>query len=210
MASDSQLLRPMPGLVSATLRTLVGLSLLTFIWGRFDSRIGGPWGGASLCVDADWISVGVGSDHVASHLKGRSTVDFTPRFCASHATSYQHLLQTAVGLSLLVVTVGGLYLLNKALSTAARDGVYTRQTAARLANLGRWMLFVPLAGSLLVANVQALLLATLTTLAPLTAGGWTHFWHVPYLSMLTGAGLIVFARITRAGSDMREDLDGVV
>lgn len=35
-------------------------------------------------------------------------------------------------------------------------------------------------------------------------------WSAPYLAILTGLGLLTFARITRAGASMREDLAGVV
>lgn len=43
-----------------------------------------------------------------------------------------------------------------------------------------------------------------------SAGTWLGMWTFPYLAVLTGLGLLTFARITSAGASMREDLEGVV
>lgn len=71
-----------------------------------------------------------------------------------------------------------------------------------------------LVGSLVVeiveANARAAVLAALAKSADFSAGTWLDLWTFPYLAVLTGLGLLTFARITHAGASMREDLEGVV
>ncbi|NUR68552.1 MAG: hypothetical protein HOQ47_22580, partial [Streptomyces sp.] len=60
------------------------------------------------------------------------------------------------------------------------------------------------------SNLKAAVLAQLATNHDFTASSWLELWSIPYLAVLTGLGLLTFARITRAGAAMREDLEGVV
>ncbi|MEW2275435.1 DUF2975 domain-containing protein, partial [Streptomyces griseofuscus] len=109
-----------------------------------------------------------------------------------------------------LLLLGGLYLLHRFLRGAAREGVYTARTASRLRLVGWWLL----AGSLVVefaqANARAALLAALAKNVDFSAGSVLGMWHFPYLAALTGLGVLTFARITRQGVSMREDLEGLV
>ncbi|WP_351229599.1 hypothetical protein [Streptomyces sp. NPDC002133] len=76
--------------------------------------------------------------------------------------------------------------------------------------LGWWLLVGSLVVEVAEANARAALLAALSKNADFSAGTWLSMWTPPYLAVLTGLGLLTFARITRAGTSMREELEGVV
>ncbi|WP_405682622.1 DUF2975 domain-containing protein [Streptomyces sp. NBC_01238] len=94
--------------------------------------------------------------------------------------------------------------------SAARDGLYTTQTAERLRRLGWWLL----AGSVLAAIATSLaekaLIASLSLDSGISAVSGMWSWDVPFMAILTGLGVLSFARIMRVGITMREDLDGTV
>ncbi len=60
------------------------------------------------------------------------------------------------------------------------------------------------------ASARAALLATLTDNVTFSAEAVLHTSAFPYLTVLTALGVLTFARITRVGVAMREDLEGTV
>ncbi|MEU1803880.1 hypothetical protein [Streptomyces sp. NPDC019937] len=130
--------------------------------------------------------------------------------CAQEATTGQSILANIGSLTSLVAWIGGLFLLNRLLGNAARTGIHTPQTASRLRLLGWWLLVGSVITQTVAAFAQTALLDTLSRSAELSAGAWIQAWDPPYLAILTGSGLLAFARITRVGSKMREDLEGLV
>jgi hypothetical protein len=107
-------------------------------------------------------------------------------------------------------TVGALLLALRVIRSALRDGLYTTQAAERLRRLGWWLL----AGSVLTAIATSMaekaLIASLSLDSGISAVSGMWLWDVPFMAILTGLGVLSFARIMRVGITMREDLDGTV
>ena len=204
MTEDRKLLQPFSTVVSVALHLLI-VALSVGVISKF---ISGGWGAGDLCVvDASASSsskpIGFAPEHGAS-------VDSVPRYCVEDPSSYQRLLDQLDRLPFLLLLIVVLFLLNRLLQGAARDGIYTLQTASRLRLLGWLLLLGSLAAEVVQANAKAALIATLAESKDLSAGSWLGMWTPPYLALLTALGLLTFARITRAGTAMREDLQGVV
>ncbi|MFI7316803.1 hypothetical protein [Streptomyces venezuelae] len=138
----------------------------------------------------------------------RVTVNASPEYCTSHPSRGQQALEVLRDLPSTILMLGGLLLLNRLLRGAARDGVYTAQTASRLWGLGWWLL----AGSLVTAVAQAIAKAELlaTFVEEDMADALGNVWDIPYFSLFTALGLFTFARIVRAGVVMREDVEATI
>lgn len=206
---DRKLLEPLSTVVSGGLRLLIGLLLAGFLLNAVNGSV--PlWDAADACVTADWTSSSSAGADAAFGARDGAHVSVVPQYCADRPGAWQRTLGILSEVPAFVLLVGGLVLLNRLLRSAARDGVYTRQTAQRLRFLG-WFL---LAGSLVAATARAVseaaLLATLADDAPFSPGTVLGAAAFPYLAILTALGLLAFARVTRAGAVMREDLEGVV
>jgi hypothetical protein len=204
MTDDRKLLEPMATVVSIVLRTL--LVLLTA--GLVYSALHGSWGDINVCV-ADESTTGSGTPGAFVPESG-AQVDSIPRYCAENPDASLRLLNELGALPSTFLLISGLFLLHRLLRSAARDGVHTVRTASRLRLLGWWLLVGSLVVEITEANARAALLAELAESADFSAGTWLDMWTAPYLALLTGLGLLTFARITRAGASMREDLEGVV
>ncbi|WP_433343099.1 hypothetical protein [Streptomyces sp. CA-253872] len=83
------------------------------------------------------------------------------------------------------------------------------RTAARLRLLGCWLFFGSLVAALGKALAQGALLDAMRTDTQF-ASAVLGRWDTPWLALLTGLGLLTFARVVRAGAALREDLEGVV
>ena len=199
---NQKLLEPIATVASVALRLLMALIVAAFAL----STVHG-WGGHSVCI-TDWTS---DSSYAARDFipEPGARVGSVPRYCAENATDSQDTLAMLGPLTSLVVNVGGLFLLNRLLRCASRDGVHTLQTAGQLRLLGWWLLMGSLAAATVAAVSQTALLASLARGVDFTAFSWIQVWNAPYLAMLVGIGLLTFSRITRAGAKMREDLEGL-
>ncbi|MEZ0106132.1 hypothetical protein ABH920_000113 [Catenulispora sp. EB89] len=91
-----------------------------------------------------------------------------------------------------------------ALAAAHRKGLYTSGFATRLRFLG-WFL---VADSVLRPAVEHY--AARKLWATLAAGPIDHRWAVLWIYLFAGLALLSLARIMRVGTEMREDLEGVV
>ncbi|MEY6563968.1 hypothetical protein AB8B12_03180 [Streptomyces sp. PGLac3x] len=208
MSEDRKLLQPLTGVVSVVLRVLLGTLVVGFVLSLFVDGV--HWGRGDVCVTADWTGTS-GSDFGPYETLPGAGVNYTPTFCPleSTGTGWQQFLGVMRTVPVTVLLVRGLFLLDRLLRLAARDGVHTPETAARLRVLGWWLLL----GSLVVETVGAVaggaLLATLTE-GDLVSLAWTQLWSAPYLAVLTGLGLLTFARIVGASARMRDELDAVV
>lgn len=204
MPEDGKMLEPMATVVSVVLRVL--LALLTA--GLVFSVVRGSWGGASVCVTDDSGS----SSTVPGGFLPESGVQVgsVPRYCAENPDAQLRFLDALGTLPSTLLLISGLFLLHRLLQGAAGDGIHTVRTAARFSRLGWWLLLGSLVVEIVEANARAALLAELAKSADFTAGAWLGLWSTPYLAVLTGLGLLTFARITLAGASMREDLEGVV
>ncbi|MEU6211876.1 hypothetical protein ABZ891_18470 [Streptomyces sp. NPDC047023] len=209
MTQDRKLLEPLATVVSVGLRLLIGLLLISGVL----SVINGSapfWGSADTCVTADWItSSSVAADSLAAAGEG-ARVNAIPQYCAENPDARQQLLAALGHLPSLIVLAGGLALLNRLLTSAARDGVHTLQSATRLRTLGWWLLAGCLLAEITEAAAQAALLATMTDQGKSSVETAMQLVSPPYAMVLTALGVLTFARITSAGAVMREDLEGVV
>ncbi|MFJ6083038.1 DUF2975 domain-containing protein [Streptomyces sp. NPDC092369] len=204
MPEDRKLLEPMATVVSVVLRTLLALVAAGLIL----NVVHGGLADVSVCVTDDSTT---SSESPAGLLpEPGAQVDSVPRYCAQNPDATLRLLNQLGDLPSTLLLISGLFLLHRLLQGAVRDGVYTARTAARLRLLGWWLLVGSLVAEIVEANVRAAVLADLAQAADFTAMTWLGLWSPPYLAVLTGLGLLTFARITRAGAAMREDLEGVV
>lgn len=206
---DRKLLEPLSTVVSGGLRLLIGLLLAGFLLNVVNGSV--PfWDGANTCVTADWTSSSSAATDAAFGARDGAHVSAVPRYCADHPSAWQRTLGILSEAPALVVLVGGLTLLDRLLRSAGRDGAYTRQAASGLRFLGWYLLVGSLVAAIARAASQAALLATLADDAAFSPGTVLGATAFPYLVLLTALGLLVFARVVRAGATMREDLEGTV
>lgn len=126
-----------------------------------------------------------------------------------HPTAGQALAFAVTLLPADLLRVGALYLAMRLARTAARDGVYTVQSARLVLFLGWWLLAGGLVASLAAGFARLTLLGLLVTWHV----DWLHWpaaWGVSWPVETFGLGLIIFARIMRTGAGMRADLEGTV
>lgn len=204
MSEDRKMLEPMATVVSIALRVLLALVTLGVVF----RTVHGGWGDGGACITDD--STGVGIDGGYFFPEKGAQADAIPHYCAEAAGTSLQFLDQLTTLPSDLLLIGGLFLLHRLLQGAARDGVYTALTASRFRLLGWWLLAGSLVADLIESNAKAAVLAKLATNHDFTAASWLEMWSTPYLLILTGLGLLTFARITSAGAAMREDLEGVV
>ncbi|MFK0238722.1 DUF2975 domain-containing protein [Streptomyces vinaceus] len=209
VTQDRKLLEPLTTVVSFGLRLLIGLLLISGVLAAFNGSAS-LWGSADSCVTADWITSSSGIIDSAFAASGGAHVNAIPQYCTENPDAAQQLLAALSHLPSLVVLIGTLTLLHRLLTAAARDGVHTTQSAARLQTLGWWLLAGCLIAKAVEALAQAALLATMTDQVTFSAETTMQLLSPPYTMALTALGVLTFARITKAGAVMREDLEGVV
>jgi hypothetical protein len=129
--------------------------------------------------------------------------------CTASPTVGQALAFAVTLLPIDLLRLGALYLVMRLARVAARDGAYTAKAARLVLVLGWWLLAGGLAATLAEAFAQVNLLAQLVTW-PVDWGQWPAAWSVSWPVFWFGLGLIVFARVMRAGAVMRADLEGTV
>ncbi|MER7319936.1 hypothetical protein OG998_08880 [Streptomyces albidoflavus] len=206
MSEDRKLLEPLTSIVSIALRILLGALVAGFFLNLFVDGV--FWGRGDTCVTMDWSGTSGGDFHPYEPLPGAG-VDYTPRLCAEEPTTWQRVLSVARTAPTTVLLVGGLYLLDRLLRLAVREGVHTRGAAARLRVLGWWLLLGSLVVETAASVAGGLLLGTLTD-DEVADAAWAQLWSAPYLAVLTGLGLLTFARIVGASALLRDELDAVV
>ncbi|MDH6221234.1 hypothetical protein [Streptomyces pseudovenezuelae] len=176
--------------------------------GLISSVVHGGWADVSVCVTDDSATSSAAPAGLLPEPGAQ--LGSVPRYCAENPGTTLRLLNQLGDLPSTLLLISGLFLLHRLLQGAARDGVYTAQTASRLRLLVWWLLLGSLVAEIIESNARAAVLADLARTADFTAGTWLGLWSPPWLAVLTGLGLLTFARITRAGAAMREDLEGVV
>lgn len=204
VTEDRKMLEPMATVVSIVLRLLVALASAGLIM----SVIKGGWGSDSVCItdDASGSSTAPGGFRPESGAQ----IGSVPSYCAENPGAQLRFLDALSTVPTTLLLISGLFLLHRLLQGAARDGVYTTVTASRFRLLGWWLLGGSLVVSIVQANAKAAVLAQLSAEWDFSAATWLTVWSEPFLPVLTALGLLTFARITRAGTAMREDLEGVV
>jgi hypothetical protein len=126
------------------------------------------------------------------------------RICDSSLGAGQTAWQLLSRLPGLAFAMGAFFVLWRLTATAAKEGIYATAVADRIRFLGWWLtagaLITPVAESIATTRLWATLADDPPTLNP----------DISVAILLTGLGLITFARVMRIGVRMNEDLEGTV
>lgn len=215
--AHDRLLRP----VAAVVRGAYWLSLVGLVVGVLGplvgTKLGLAWGGSQVCADSGSGSgsdsdSGFGTTGFTGVFRPRAGVDVMvrPSYCTDHADGAQRLFDVLGGLPSLLLALGVLFLLNRLIQGASRQGVFTVRVAKLLRVAGWWLLVGCLVAGVVEAGAHAALLATLARDHAFGADTWLGSWQPPYALVFTALGILTFARVMRAGVAMREDLEGTV
>jgi hypothetical protein len=138
---------------------------------------------------------------VTPNTLGLRLFDATPDLAQQIWYAMTRLSDTTLLLAALVLTF---HLIRR----TRRDGLYSTATARRLRVLGWVLVAGSLAGMVVTSLARNQLLATMVN----EDVGWLHpiTPDAPWTVLLTGAGILTFARIMRIGVAMRKDLEGTV
>ncbi|MEV6756620.1 DUF2975 domain-containing protein [Streptomyces sp. NPDC051214] len=170
-------------------------------------------GDASVCATDTTTTTGSGGE-TPPGLKpapgAELILDAHPRYCAQDAGMVLNMLDTISRLVPLVVTVTALLLVLRLIKGAEREGLYTARTAGRLRGLGWWLLAGSVLAAILTSVVDRALVASLSAESGMQALSGLVLWDVPFMAIITGLGILSFARVMRIGCTMREDLEGTV
>ncbi|MEU6381481.1 hypothetical protein [Streptomyces sp. NPDC046909] len=202
---DRKTLEPLASVVSIVLRLLLGLTTA----GLLLSLYRGSWGSRVVCIANETNTLSVPIDGFGSPESGAGA-DAIARYCADDPGAGLRFLNELGSIPTTLLLLSSLFLLHRLLQGAARDGIYTHRTASGLRLLGWWLLVGSLVVEAAEVTARTALLADLAKPVDFTADIWLELWSTPYLAVFTALGLLTFARITRAGVTMREDLEGVV
>ncbi|MFJ5779014.1 DUF2975 domain-containing protein [Streptomyces sp. NPDC093094] len=214
MARVRNPLEPMSTAVTSIvtlIAVLMGVSLFSalFVDGVHVLGIGDE----SVCVMDTSTTVGVGDEpaRVFEHVPG-ATVGLSahPDYCTESPSLVQSLLNTTTRLAPFVFTVGALLLVLRLIRSAKRDGLYTVRTARQLHRLGWWLLAGSVLAAMAVSTAEKALIDSLSRADDISVVSGLWMWDAPFMAILTGLGVLSFARIMRVGIVMREDLDGTV
>jgi hypothetical protein len=136
--------------------------------------------------------------------------DAHPRYCTDDPTAAQGLLNIATQVPGFVFVIGALLLVLRLIRNAEGADLYTARTAERLRTLGWWLLAGSVIAAIATSVAEQALVDSLSRNGEASASMGLLAWDIPYMAILTGLGVLSFARIMRIGVTMREELDGTV
>jgi hypothetical protein len=187
-----------------TVSTLAGSgSFLGFGHAPICATLPGTYG------SGNWASADVG---VTASPGTSIAVNGSLQACSAHPGIGQRALYTLTSLPGWLMWGGVLFLLGRVISAARLAGPFTARTAAAMRRLG-WLI---IAGAAVAGLIQGF--AQNQLLNTMVASG-TSFYSlllsVPFhpllpVSALGGAALLTFARITRLGAAMDDEMKGTV
>ncbi|MGW3665008.1 DUF2975 domain-containing protein [Streptomyces sp. NPDC005141] len=170
-------------------------------------------GDNSFCVMDTSTTMG-GGEVPPSELKpapgATVNLDAHPDYCTDDPTTAQSLLNTANQVPPFVFSVGALLLVLLLIRGAEGDGLYTARTAGRLRRLGWWLVAGSVLAAIAESTTEQSLVHSLSRNSDTNTVTGLLTWHMPFMAVLTGLGVLSFARVMRIGINMREDLDGTV
>ncbi|MWA08078.1 DUF2975 domain-containing protein [Streptomyces sp. BA2] len=198
--------------VVTVMAAVMGAGLLGLLFADNVSVLG--VGDASVCATDTTATTGAGGSGPHPGFtpapKASLLLDTHPTYCTEAADGLQNLLDTTSQLVPLLFTAGALVLVLRLMKGAERDGLYTAQTAGRLRGLGWWLLAGSVVSAIVTSVVERALVASLSVDSGSHAWSGLFLWDVPFMAILTGLGILSFARVMRVGIAMREDLEGTV
>lgn len=191
---------------------LAGVALILFGSGAYSVV------SSTVCATEAGTQYGI-DGHDASVIAGPSV---TPRpgnsiamngalqVCADHATLGEQALNLMTALPTVLFWGSVLFLLWRIIVTARRNGPFTRRVAAAMRRLG-WFIII---GSTTAAAVHLIAVdVLLTTMAEMADSPFQNLILVPVhmpIPVLTGAALLTFARIVKAGAAMDEEIQATI
>jgi hypothetical protein len=202
----SKVRSPLEPLSAVTRMSLVVLGIIAVC--GVGATIGGSgsflgWGARAVCVDNPDGRVMPST----SSVRGQVIVSVPEvHLCTDSPDVAQRVWYTLTELPDALVLIVALLLIYSMIRRAASRGVYTAQVAARLRLLGWWLVIASVVAGATEQVAQARLVATMIT-RPV---GWLVPGAPPWTAVLTGVGVLTFARITRLGANMRDELAAVV
>jgi len=206
-----KLLEPMDSVTTffgalVIISALVGVAFLVFGSGTF-----GPSGNVCVTQPGTQYSSSDWNTPFATARPGHSTsVIGSLQVCADHSTLGEQALGLLAALPAVLFWGGVLFLLWRMMVTARRSGPFTPRVAAALRRLG-WFIII---GSTTAAVVHLIATdALLTIMAKIEANPFPNLLLVPLhmpIPLLTGAALLTFARIVKAGAAMDAEIQGTI
>ena len=185
---------------------LVGVAFLVF-------GSGGTYGGlpGAVCVtqpateySGDWNTAAVTArpGHTISIIGSLQV-------CADHATLGEQTLGVVAALPAVLFWGGVLFLLWRMMVTARRNGPFTTRVATAMRRLG-WFIII---GSTTAAVVHLIAIDALLTIMTKITNPFPNLILVPLhlpIPVLTGAALLTFARIVKAGAAMDAEIQATI
>lgn len=196
------------------------LALLTVETVRGSGAILG-FGHTFICVDApgtysqsNWSASSFGFSALhGAYIQVNGTIQACTSF---HPSTTQRVLYTLTSLPSWLMWGSVLFLLVRMIGVASREGPFTPRTAAIMRRLG-WLI---IAGTAIAVLIQAFAQHELLNTMLTQPGTFTTFLYVAILTLpfnpmllvaaLAGAALLTFARITRLGAAMDDEIKGTV
>jgi hypothetical protein len=185
---------------------LVGVAFLAFGSGTF----GGVPG--NVCVTQPGTQYGSSNWNVpfAAARPGHSiSITGSLQVCADHAALGEQALSVVASLPDVLFWGGVLFLLWRMMVTARRNGPFTPRVAAAMRRLG-WFIIV---GSAAAAVVHLTATDALLTIMARVTSPFPDLLLVPLhltVPVLTGAALLTFARIVKAGAAMDAEIQATI
>ncbi|MFD4624411.1 DUF2975 domain-containing protein [Streptomyces sp. NPDC058475] len=214
MARVRNPLEPMSTAVTAIVTLIGGLMIAGLVALPFADGVSVLGiGDENVCVTDTTTTAGVGAESTLGFKPAPGAtvgLDARPNYCTEAPSTIQSLLNTVTQLAPFVFTVGALLLVLQLIRRADRDGLYTARTAERLRSLGWWLLAGSVLAAIAVSMAEKALIDSLSRGSGVSAVSGLWSWDIPYMAILTGLGVLSFARVMRVGVTMREDLDGTV
>ncbi|MEU0832376.1 DUF2975 domain-containing protein [Streptomyces sp. NPDC005969] len=207
--AEARLLEPIATVVRGVYRLLLAGLVVGAVGPLVGTRLGLPWGGPYVCAESRSDFSADGFTGMFRPLAGVEVMA-RPSYCTDHVDSAQRLFDFLGGFPSVLLVLGILFLLNRLIQDASREGVFTARTVKHLRVAGWWLLLGCLVAEVVEAGARAALLATLAQDHTFNAESWLGTWQTPYSLVFTALGILTFARIMRAGVAMREDLEGTV
>jgi hypothetical protein len=188
------------------LAVLVGVAFLVFGSGAYG-------GHPAVCVTQPGTQYSVSDWSVPSSVTVRpgnsATMLGALQACADHPAAGQQALYYVAGLPNVLFWAGLLFLLWRMMVTARRHGPFTPRVAAGLRRLG-WFIII---GAATAAFVHQIATDALLTMMVNVDQPFANLLEVPLhlpIPVLTGAALLTFARIVRAGAAMDAEIQATI
>jgi len=206
-----KLLEPMDSVTTffgalVIISALVGVAFLVFGSGTYGGLPG------AVCVTQPGTQYGNGdwNTSAVTARPGHSiSIIGNLEVCADHATLGEQALNIVVYLPAVLFWGGVLFLLWRMMVTARRNGPFTPRVAAAMRRLG-WFIII---GSTTAAVVHLIAIDTLLTIMTRITNPFPNLILVPLhltIPVLTGAALLTFARIVKAGAAMDAEIQATI